>query len=57
MRSEGTIKITVSTIGEIGKYKESQIETTVETSAGVGKPELYLMNFWRLSSGNPESGK
>lgn len=40
MRGEHVRKIIAPKIGETGKNRESQIETTVETNAGVGKAEL-----------------
>lgn len=40
MRVVNIRKIIAPKIGEIHKYRESQIETTVETNVGIGKSEL-----------------
>lgn len=42
-------------IGETHKYKESQLtgaEPTMGTRTRVGKPNVSLMNFWKLSVDN-----
>lgn len=50
-----TGQTTIPQIGETHKYKESQFtgaEPTMGTRARVGKPNLSLMNFWKLSMDN-----
>lgn len=59
-RIEVIRQIAAPKVGERGGYRESQhtgVETSPGTSAGVGPPELFLTNCWRLGVSKSKSLK